>query len=86
MPQCMLTVYLFSIEEAWLTSGVRFDAANVVNIRGAQGGHQAVKRHLGNKVQGLKTTENQAFRRSHLQREILPQKSFYQERRLQIVF
>ena len=54
----MLTVYLFSIEEAWLTSAVGFDAANVVNIRGAQGGHQTVKRHLGNKVQGLKTTEN----------------------------
>jgi len=37
---CMLqTVYLFSIEDAWLTSGVGFNAANVVNIRGAQGGH-----------------------------------------------
>ena len=43
------TVYLFSIEEAWLTSGVGFNAANVVNIRGAQGGHQTVKRHLRNK-------------------------------------
>ena len=50
MTQCMSrTVYLFSIEDAWLTSGVGFNAANVVNIRGAQGGHETVKRHLRNK-------------------------------------
>lgn len=88
MTQCLLrTVYLFSIEDAWLTSGVGFNAANVVNIRGAQGGHETVKRHLRKKRRNdWKQRENGVFKRSYLQREIFPKKSFYQERRVQIVF
>lgn len=88
MTQCLLrTVYLFSIEDAWLTSGVGFNAANVVDIRGAQGGHETVKRHLRKKRRNdWKQRENGVFKRSYLQREIFPKKSFYQERRVQIVF